>query len=172
MKQIIFLAPSLSQAQSVVTESGALGVEQTDIHAIVSDPQILENTPILQASEVETTELETDLDWGMVTGGTLGLVAGLSVLGAPAVVLTGSTVVLLSSLAGIGLGGWLGAMIGEQTPRGILDKYRQAIAQGHLLLLIEVPDERLPQAFRLIRQHCPQALVEVTTHSFDRQLAA
>lgn len=173
MKQIIFLVPSPEQARTVAEGLIALGVAEEDLHAVAHDPKQLINAHLHQATDVETTELETDLDWGMVAGGSLGLLAGLSVVGGgPAGFIAGGGVVFISSLAGIGLGGWLGVLIGIQTPRGELDKYRNAIAQGQLLMIVELTAEVLPPAFSLIRENCPQALIEVSDHHFDRRLAA
>lgn len=173
MKQLIFLAPSLEKAAMVAEGLTALGCEAGDLHVVAEDSEQIEKAHLLKATDVNTTELEHDLDWGMVAGGTLGLFAGLSVVGGgPAGFIAGGGVVWLSSLAGIGLGGWLGILIGEQTPRSELDKYRSAIVQGKVLIIVEVTEEKLPPVFSLIRESCPQALVEISQHSFDRSLAA
>ena len=173
MKQLIFLAPSLERAVTVVSGLSALGISEDDVHIVADDPEQIEQAHLHKANPVDTTEIENDLDWGMIAGGSLGLLAGLSVVGGgPAGFIAGSGIVWLSSLAGIGLGGWLGTLIGEQTPRSEMEKYRSAIVQGKVLMVVEVPDEKLPPAFSLIRENCPQALIEMSKHSFDRSLAA
>jgi len=173
MKRLIFLAPSLAQAETVVEGMRVLGVEDDGIHVVAKDGRKLEQSHLHPATNVETSELENDLDWGMVAGGTLGMFAGLSVLGAgPFGIILGGGTLLASSLLGIGLGGWLGYMIGEQTTRAEVEKYEHAIEQGQLLMIADVPTESLPPVFRLIRETCPQALIESSDMSFDRQQSA
>ncbi|MBY4676283.1 hypothetical protein [Marinobacterium arenosum] len=173
MKRLIFLAPSLGQAETVVEGLRALDIDDNWMHIVAKDHHMLEQAHLHEATDLETTEMATDLDWGMVAGGTLGMLAGLSAIGlGPLGLVLGGGTVLAGSLLGIGLGGWLGKMIGEQTPRAELEKYSHAIEQGQLLMMIDIPELKLPAVFRLIREHCPQALIESATLTHDRQIAA
>ncbi|WP_299177752.1 hypothetical protein [uncultured Neptuniibacter sp.] len=174
MRRLVFLAPQAQQVQSVVADFIAMGIEKESIHTIADDASRLEKLHFRPATVVETTELENDMDWGMVAGGGFGLAAGLMVttaLGPVGTVVTGGAVIA-SSLLGIGIGGWLGKMVGEETPLHLLEKYKHALEQGCFLVMVDIPAERMSEVHKVIRQHCPKALVEIIYLHWDHQQAA
>ncbi|MFW1676845.1 hypothetical protein ACFVYJ_03575 [Pontibacter sp. JAM-7] len=174
MRRLVFLAQRLQQATSVVQEMQTLGVSEESIHVIAKDASLLEKIGLKPASETETTELENDIDWGMVAGGSFGLIAGLAagtVLG-PATLVLGGGAILASSLLGIGVGGWLGRLVGAETPATFLEKYEHALQQGGFLIVVDTPTEQMPMVHFTIRKHCPQALIEVFYPHWDHQQAA
>jgi len=173
MKRLIFLAPSMEQAKTVVAGLHQLSVDDEQIHVLAKDHDLLQKEHLHEATELETTELEQDMDWGMVAGGTMGLLAGLAVTGmGPFGLILGGGSALAGSLLGVGLGGWLGAMIGESTPTAAVEKYEHAIDSGQLLMMVDVDAEQMPPAWKLIRETCPQALVEANHLTHDHQLVA
>ncbi|WP_415885497.1 hypothetical protein ACMXYO_12855 [Neptuniibacter sp. QD37_6] len=174
MRRLVFLAPTVSQVNSVVADFLAVGIEDESIHFIAEDESLIEKISARAATDIETTERENDLDWGMVAGGSFGLAAGLvatTVLGPVGSVVSGGTVVV-SSILGIGLGGWLGKLVGEDTPVHLLAKYKHALQQGGVLVMVDIPAERMTETHKLIRQHCPKALVEIIHLHWDHQQAA
>ncbi len=173
MKRMVFTVPTLELASTIADAIYALGIEEEAIHVVTRDPELLRDTNLLEATELETTDLEKDMDWGIVAGGSVGLLAGLSVIGTgPLGIVLGGGTVLAGSLIGMGLGGWLGKMLGEGTPSQALDTYHEAIELGEVLMLVDVPLETLPQAFGVIKQHCPETTVEAIHLTHDHQHAA
>ncbi|MDF2181163.1 hypothetical protein [Neptuniibacter sp. CAU 1671] len=174
MRRLVFLAQRLQQAKTVVQAIQALGIDEECIHVIAKDASQLEKFGLTPASRTETTEVENDMDWGMVAGGSFGLIAGLAagtVLGPPSIVLGGGAL-LAASLLGIGVGGWLGRLVGAETPATFLQKYEHALQQGGFLMVIDTPTEQMPKVHFTIREHCPQALIEVFYPHWDHQQAA
>ena len=173
MKRLTFLTPNMEQAQGVVNELRTMGVSEEMMHVVAKDHDMLQKAHIHEATEMETSELETDFDWGMVAGGVLGLVIGFTAYKSMLFGFEfGAGSLLVLSLVGIVLGGWLGKIIGENTPSGELEKYQPAIEEGQILMMVDVPLEQLPELYKMVRKHCPKALIE-TTHLFhDHPLAA
>lgn len=174
MKRLVFLAPTAKQVEGVASALTGKGIEEGSIHVMADDPCQLEKLHVPPATDVETTELEDDMDWGMVAGGSFGLAAGLvasSALGPVGAVVSGGAVVA-SSILGIGLGGWLGKLVGEDTPVHLLGKYQHALQQGCFLVMVDIPVERMSEIHKVIRHHCPQALVEIIHLHWDHQQAA
>lgn len=174
MKRLVFLSPTSQQVKGVIRSFTAGGVPEDAIHLIAQDPAIIEQMHFRPASEVETTELENDMDWGMVAGGGVGLAAGLmasAALGPLSVIAAGGTVVV-GSFLGAGLGGWLGKLVGEATPLHLLEKYKHALEQGCFLVMVDIPEERMSDIHKVIRHHCPKALVEIVHLHWDYRQAA
>lgn len=173
MKRLVFLAPTLEQAQMVVTDLREMGIEDEKMHVVAKDHKMLQDANMHEATELETSELENDMDWGMVSGGTVGMLAGLAVLGsAPFGLVLGGGTLLTMSLLGIGFGGWLGKMIGEGTPNAMIEKYEHALDDGEIVMMVDVPAERLPEFHQMIKSHCPKALIESVHIFHDDPLAA
>lgn len=174
MKRLVFLAPTSLQVQGVFDSLISKGVSKDDIHIIANDCSQIEKLHLKAATEVETTELENDMDWGMVAGGGFGLAAGLvaSTALAPLGAVWAGGTVIAGSFLGIGLGGWLGKLVGESTPVHILGKYKHALEQGCFLVMVNIPTERMSEMHKVIRHHCPKALVEIIHLHWDHQQAA
>ena len=173
MKRLVFLAPTLEQAQNVVEDLRKMDIPDEKMHVVAKDHQMLQDANIHEATDMETSEVESDMDWGMVSGGTIGVIAGLAVLGtAPFGLVLGGGTLLTLSLLGIGFGGWLGKMIGEGTPNSLIEKYEHALDDGQIVMMVDVPAERLPEFHHMIRGHCPKALIESVHIFHDDPLAA
>lgn len=174
MKRLLFLALTQQQAVAVVGALMTAGIERESIHVIADDASQPERLGLHPATTVTTTEMENEMDWGMVAGGSLGLAAGITASStlAPLGLLFGGGVIFLSSMVGIGLGGWLGKLVGEETPVHLLQKYQHALQQGGFLVLVDIPTERMSEIHKVIRHHCPKALVEVIHPHWDYQQVA
>lgn len=174
MRKLVFLAPQEQQVTRVITAFAGLGIDESDIHVVSEDPERVTALKLHPATVLETTELENDMDWGMVAGGRAGLATGLvvtNVLGPTGIILGGGTLVV-SSILGIGLGGWLGKLIGEDTPLFLLQKYKDALQQGAFLVMVDIPAERMSEIHKVIRHHCPKALIEIIHLHWDHQQTA
>ncbi len=173
MKRLTFLAADLQQAQTVVDDLRKMGVSDEMMHVVAEDHQMLQKAHIHEATEMETSEFESDFDWGMVIGGVLGLAVGfaiyqLSLFGFE----FGMGSLLLMLLGGVLLGGWVGKIIGESTPSSEMEKYQHAIDAGQILMMVDVPLERVPEFYKMIRRRCPKALIESSHIFHDHPLAA
>lgn len=174
MNRLVFLAPTSQQVKGVISSLTAKGVPEDAIYVIANDQSLIEKMHFHPASDVETTELENDMDWGMVAGGGFGLAAGLvasTALGPMSAIVAGGTVVA-GSFLGISLGGWLGKLVGENTPVHLLGKYKHALEQGGLLVMVDIHEERMLEIHKVIRHHCPKALVEIIHLHWDHRQVA
>ena len=173
MKRLTFLAPDLERAQAVVEELRKMDVPEDMMHVVAADHEMLVKAHIHEATDMETSELETDFDWGIVAGGVLGLIIGF--ISYQSIVFGfefGALSILAFTIIGAFLGGWVGKAIGESTPSGELEKYQHAIEAGQILMMIDVAVEQVPAIYKMVRKHCPKALVESTHLFHDHPLAA
>jgi hypothetical protein len=98
---------------------------------------------------------------GLAMGGAAGTLAGLVAISLPAanVVIAGG-VILATTLAGAGVGAWLGGMVGMNVGNTRLKRFERAINKGELLMMIDVPVARIEEITQLIKQHHPEAEVK------------
>lgn len=69
---------------------------------------------------------------------------------------------LASGLAGAGVGAWLSGMVGLSIGNTRLKRFEEAIEHGELLMMIDVPRDRVEQISKLVATHHPDAHLEGT----------
>jgi hypothetical protein len=96
-------------------------------------------------------------------GGATGLLCGLVGLALqPHLVVAGGAVLLATSLAGVGVGVYLGGMVGLNIGSSRLKAFEQAIERGELLVIVDVPRDRVDEITERIRKAHPKAEPEGT----------
>lgn len=155
-KRMYFLLPDTARAKTVFRELLREGIEERRIHVHAKEGTLLGELP-------ETTVLQKS---DAVHGATLGLLAGavtgalagvLVLLFPPSGLATGFGVVVAIALLGAVMGIWVSGMIGASTPSTHLDAFADEIQRGKILLIVDVPRERVDAVARVIRNHHPEA---------------
>ncbi len=158
MRRLYFLVPRLDLARVIVDELLLARVEERHLHLIARHDQELEDLP--QASMLQRTDLIPALEKGLAIGGATGAIAGLvAVTVPPAGLILGGGAVLGIALAGAGVGAWAASMIGAGAPNSQLRRFEQAIDQGQILMLVDVPKRRVAEIEALIRSHHPDVTI-------------
>lgn len=73
--------------------------------------------------------------------------------------IAGGAVVGLT-LAGAGFGAWTAAMIGIAEPNARLQRFREAIQEGQILIMADVPALREQEIEEMVARHFPTADLE------------
>jgi hypothetical protein len=91
------------------------------------------------------------------------MLTGLVALAYPPAGLTiaGGVVVALT-LAGAGFGAWTATMIGVDVPNTRLKRFEEAIERGELLMMIDVPKDRVEEIEEMIKLHHAEAEIRGT----------
>ena len=112
---------------------------------------------------IQKSDFIPAIERGVAQGGVAGLLAGLvGIAMTPGAVVIAGGIILASSVAGAGIGAWVGGMIGLNVGNTRLRRFEEAIDQGELLLMVDVPLARVDDISERIRQHHPTAQVEGT----------
>ncbi|WP_296061704.1 hypothetical protein [uncultured Amphritea sp.] len=173
MRRLTFLMPDLAHAERVVEELRQLGIDDSVMHLIAEDHAMLQKAHLHEATEMETSEVENDFNWGIVAGGVLGLVAGIVAYGSKISSFEfGAMSLLVITIICAFWGGVIGKAIGESTPNSHIEKYRHAIEAGQILMIVDVAVGLLPEVHKRVRTHCPKALIESSHVFHDHPLAA
>ena len=146
MRRIYFLSPNLETTHKIVDELRAEGIEDRHMHILAKRDTPLEDMP--EASEFQKTDFIPAVERGAALGGTTGLLAGLvgPILG---ILFFGATIgAIMSGLAGLQVG------------NSRVKQYEEAIEHGELLVMVDIPKERIDAISQLIIKHHPTAQFE------------
>jgi hypothetical protein len=159
MRRIYFLVPSVASARAIVDELLLARVEQRHIHIVAREGTPLEDLP--EAGIAQTSDLIPAIEKGLAAGGLSGLLAGaLAVTFPPAGLVLGGGALLGLTAFGAGFGAWMSSMVGIGLPSGRLKPFEDAIALGELLMMIDVPRDRVEEVEAVVRRHHPEAVLE------------
>lgn len=155
--RLYFVLPDVASAHEIERELLLARVDDRRMHFLGKRDTDLEDLP--QASVVQKTDLIHGMEVGLVTGAALGAAFGLwlffyPVLGVSAI---GLAKVLFGGLGGALFGVWTAGMIGISTPNKRLKEYEKTLAEGHVLLMVDVPRDRVDEIRKLVVTRHPEA---------------
>jgi hypothetical protein len=161
MRRLYFLVPNVDSARKINDELLLARVEERHIHVIARQGTPLEDLP--EARLRERSDLIPALERGAAIGGVTGVVAGIiAVTFPPAGLLLGGGAILATGLAGAGVGAMMSSMIGVDVPNSRIQRFHDAIEKGELLMMVDVPTDRVDEIDELVKKHHPEADIEGT----------
>ena len=154
MRRIYFLVPDIATAKRIVDELLLARIEERHLHVLAKRGTPLEDLP--EASLLQKSDFVPAVQRGLALGGATGVLAGLVAVALPAtpLVIAGG-VILGASLAGAGVGAWLGGMVGMNVGNTRLQKFAEAIENGALLVMADVPRSRVEEIEERVKNHLP-----------------
>ncbi|MDX1654119.1 MAG: DUF1269 domain-containing protein [Candidatus Competibacteraceae bacterium] len=167
MKRLYFLLPSIDSAKQIVDELLLARIEERHVHIVAKDHHALEEAHLPEAGLAQESDFVPALERGVAVGGVTGLLAGITaVTFPPAGLVLGGGAILGISLLGAGIGAWVSSMIGVSVPNSQLARFEDAIDEGQLLMIVDVPKDRAGEITDLIKKNHPEAHVEGTNPTF------
>jgi hypothetical protein len=161
MRRIYFLVPDITITKWVVNELLLARIEERHIHVIAKRGTPLENLP--EANLLQKSDFIPAVEQGVALGGSTGILAGLVAIALPATapVIAGG-VLLASTLAGASVGAWLGGMLGMNVGNRRIKEFEDAIEARELLVLADVPMDRVDEIEEKVKKLLPQVMIEGT----------
>jgi len=160
VRRLFFLMPNLESCRQVVAELEDEGVPEHHLHAIASLDQSLDGLP--EAGVLQKTELAHGLEWGAGLGGVAGMLGGLlAVSFPPAGLVLGGGALLVGAAAGAGFGAVVSALLSSHEHNHDLDAFQRAIEAGEILLMVDIPRQRVDKIRELILNHHPEAHIGI-----------
>ncbi len=161
MRRLYFLVPNVEMGKKVVDELLLAHVEWKHLHVLAKRGTPLEDLP--EASFWQKSDIIPAMLRAVPMGGGTGILCGLVALALePHLVIAGGAVLLASSLAGVGVGVWLGGMVGLNVGNTRLTAFQEAIERGELLVIVDVPRDRVEEISARIKKTHPEAHPEGT----------
>jgi stress response protein YsnF len=158
-KTVIGLFNNLGEAQNVVKDLVARGIERDEIGFMANEKQV---TPGRTEMAREGGDVASGALAGAGTGAAIGGVAGLALALAPLAIPGIGPIVaagpIAAALTGAGLGAVTGGLIGGLTRLGVPDEdahyYAEGVRRGGILVTVAADDEREAQmAADILRRH-------------------
>ena len=163
MRRLYFLIPGIDSAKTIVDELLLARVDQRHIHIAAADHHALTEANLPEANLLQESDFVPAVERGLAIGGATGILAGVAAVALPGVGLVlGGGAILGIGLAGAGLGAWVSSMIGISAPSSRLTEFEDAIKEGGLLMMVDVPKTRVDEITNLIKLHHPEAEIEGT----------
>jgi hypothetical protein len=157
MRRIYFLVPNIQITHKIVEELKAAGIEERYIHILAKRDTPLEGLP--ESGVTIKTDFLPAVERGVALGGTTGLLAGLVGLRFAGFAIAGGPLLGII-IAGATIGSLMGGLAGMNSGNSRLKQFEQAIEQGELLVLVDVPRERIEAIRKLVIRHHPEAEFE------------
>jgi hypothetical protein len=157
MRRIYFLAPNIETTHKIVDELRAEGIEDRHMHILAKRDTPLEGMP--EASVFEKTDFIPALERGAALGATTGLLAGLVGLRFAGFAIAGGPILGILFF-GATIGTMMSGLAGLQVGNSRVKEYADAIERGELLVMVDIPKERIDAMSQLIIRHHPSAQFE------------
>ncbi|NOT10716.1 MAG: DUF1269 domain-containing protein [Methylococcaceae bacterium] len=157
MRRIYFLVPNIALTHKIVNELRSEGIDDCYIHILAKRDTPLEDIP--EAGVTLKTDFIPALERGVALGGTTGLLAGLAGLRFAGFAIAGGPILGII-MAGATIGSLVGGLLGMNAANSRLKKFEWAIEQGNLLILLDLPKDRIDAISQLITKHHPEATFE------------
>ncbi|MGW8311056.1 MAG: DUF1269 domain-containing protein [Thiogranum sp.] len=155
-RRIYFLLPNVGSARQVVNELLLARIDDHHIHVMAREGTTLGDLP--QANLLQRSDFIHGVEIGLSVGGATGIVAGLiAVAFPPQGIVLGGWTMLVMALAGALIGAWVAGMIGTDIPNSQLREFTTAVADGQILMMVDVPKSKVAHVTEMIRKHHPEA---------------
>jgi hypothetical protein len=162
-RRLYFILPDTTVSEKVEDELLLARIDEGHMHFHSASDSTLGRLP--KASVLQKTDFYHAMSVGLVAGGLTGGVIGLLLLLNPAWGAGLGNASTLGMILGLSVGGavfgcWVSGMIGISCPSTRLRAFQKAIDQGNILLMVDVPKERVNEITQLIKSHHPEADVK------------
>jgi hypothetical protein len=161
MRRIYFMVPDIKAAKKIVDQLLLARIEERHLHVLAKRGTPLGNLP--EAGVLQKSDFVAAVERAVPLGGAAGVLAGLVAIAMPGggPVVAGG-VLLGSALAGVGVGAWLGGMVGMNVGNTRLKQFEDAIERGELLVMADVATGKVDEIENEIRKHLPNVRIEGT----------
>jgi hypothetical protein len=149
--------PDLASARRLANDLLLARIEDRCMHFLARRGTDLGE--LREASHLQKTDAMHGAFTGLVLGAVIGIVVGLALVYFPPGRLSVELVaVLIAAVIGGGLGMWIAGMIGLQVPNSRLRHFEGEIAEGKILLMLDVPAGRYVEVRDIIARTHPEAV--------------
>jgi len=150
--KIVLTAHSVSLCEQIVEFLRSLGITDESIGVIASDKTPL---PSLPDADLMESDVIPAVQRGGTVGALTGIVAGLGMTFAAPGFVIGGAGLALAALGGASFGALASGLIGASVPNSHLQEYQEALEQGELLLIVDVPDDHEESIKKSLLQRFP-----------------
>lgn len=155
-ERLYFLLPDVKRAQSTMRHLLLARIEERHVHVLAKDGVDTKDLP--PATLGQKSDFYHAMALGIIVGGITGILGGLTVYLFPpnGINVTLSVVGLFAMLGSI-FGVWTSGLIGTDVPNTQLSRFRKSLAQGKILMMVDVPRDRVKEIKAIMKKQHPEA---------------
>jgi hypothetical protein len=155
-RRLYFVVPDLGSAIRTANDLLLARIEDGHMHFLAKRGMSL--SKLHEANFFQKTDLWHSMRLGFMLGGVVGLVAGVYIyLTPPEGTQLQLITVLIATVVGAIFGAWAASMIGISTPNVSLKRFEAELKDGHVLLMVDVPKDRVEEIQELVHRSHPEA---------------
>jgi Flp pilus assembly protein TadB len=155
-KRILYLIPDLTSARRMMDDLLLARIEARHIHFLAKRGTPMDG--LHEASHAQKSDLVHGAQMGLMIGALLGCALGVVVA---YTFVGGDTMrivtVLGATILGALFGAWVASMVGSAVPNSRLKQFAQAIEEGKILLMVDVPETRVEEIRERLHAIHPEA---------------
>jgi hypothetical protein len=155
-RRLYFMLPTVASAERVADDMLLARIEDRHMHFMAKQGSHLGK--LHEAGYSIRNDLLRGAEVGLVSGALFGLVVGavLYIAQPIGIALQPAIVLAMGLLFGL-LGAWSSSMIGIALPNSQLSQFEEEIEQGKVLLIVDIPRDRVDEIRTLIGRTHPEA---------------
>ena len=154
-RRLYFVTPDFETARKVFNELLLARVSDRHVHVLAKEGTDLKDLP--NASLLQRSDLIHGLESGVVLGSLTGVFLGILFASMPEFSSMANGILLGCWLSGALVGAWISGMIGTSVRNIRLKSFEPALDQGKLLIMADVPKDRVEAISTAIVAHHPLA---------------
>jgi hypothetical protein len=157
-RRLYFLLPDIESARGMLNEMLLARIEERRIRFLAKRGTLPADLP--EATVMQKTDIVHGAQLGIVIGGIAGTLGGLLVvLFPPGGVSLQLVSVLVAALIGALLGAWVSSMAASAVPNSQLRRFQADIENGKVLMMVDVPMQRIQEITDLVARRHPEAIL-------------
>jgi hypothetical protein len=155
-RRIQYLLPDVQSARRMMDDLLLARIEHRHIHVLARRGTPMDG--LHEASMMQKSDLVHGAQMGLMIGAVLGCALGVLV----AYTMVGAdgmriVTVLGAAILGALFGAWVSSMVGIAVPNSRLRQFAEAIDEGRILLMADVPESRVEEIRERLRSIHPEA---------------
>ena len=156
-RRLYFVLPDTESARQMRDEMLLARIEVGYIHFLGRRVALPDDLP--EASVLQKTDFVHGAQLGAAIGGIAGTIGGfLVVLFPPAGASLQLVTVLIAALVGTFFGAWVSSLVGSSVPNSKLNAFHPEIERGKVLMMVDVPMQRVQEISELVASRHPEAV--------------
>ncbi|RLP53829.1 MAG: DUF1269 domain-containing protein [Ketobacter sp.] len=143
--RIFFLVPDEMAAEKITEDLHRAGIKDPAIHAVARRDKYPLADEIPEAGVLESSDVAHAAKRGALTGGAVGLFAGLgAVVVYPLGLIAAGGAIAALSVAGVAVGSWSSSLVGVSvTNSDFAAEFEDALDAGQILMLVDVEEQNV-----------------------------
>lgn len=154
-RRLDFVIPDVKTARAIQDELLLAKIEERHMHFLARKDVDLGDLP--EATTAQTMDLEHGIELGLIVGAGVGAVLGLLIYAFnEGALVVGIGAVFTGAILGGIVGAWISGIVGSSIPNSRLRRFQPMVEAGHILLMVDVPPERVQEIEALVARNHPE----------------